>query len=255
MRTTVSCLGLVFVMCSQAVFAQIANVTDANGDAGKPIEWTGQTFTLAGQPWTNYTVGTLGDRSPAYVDRTHVYRTTPMLGSGTWSFPSYLEGASYIMTANDNRDNTNYTISLTLSQPAYVYLFIDNRGGANDGNRDNPPMLDTSTNSMGLGFMTWVLDSGFQPRTTGINRFGTDLSPNFTVPDELAIDESNNGSLDNYSSVYWRRFGAGTLTLSEFGLGGRNMYGVAVTLVPEPSAVSLALVGGFLALFLARRRQ
>lgn len=252
MKTTLFSLGVAVTLCSQVAFAQIANVTDANGDANRPIEWTGQTFTLAGQPWTNYTVGTFGDKSPAYVDRTHVYRTTPMLGSGTWNWPSYLQGASYIMTANDNRDNTNYSISLTLSQPAYVYLFIDNRGGGNDGNANDPPMLGTSTNMMGTGFMTWVLDDGFQGKTTGINRFGTSVSPNFTVPDELAMDESNNGTLDNYASVYWRRFGAGTVTLGEFGLGGRNMYGVAVTVVPEPSA--LALLGGALVFFALRRR-
>lgn len=253
MKTTLLRVAGILTMLSQASLAQqISNVTDANGDAGKPIEWTGQTFSVAGS-WTNYTVGTFTDHAPAYVDRAHVWRTTPMLGSGSWSIPSYLQGVSYIMTANDNRDNTNYSVSLTLSQPAYVYLLIDNRGGGNDNNSANPPSLDSSTNSMGLGFMTWVLDAGFQPRISGVNRYGTAQSPNFTVPDEIGIDEGNNGTIDNYNSVYFRRFGAGTLTLGEMSMAGRNMYGIAVTAVPEPS--TLALVSGALALWAFRRRS
>jgi hypothetical protein len=242
-------------LVTQAAFAQLVNVTHSGGDTNRPISWTGQILTVPGQAWTNYTVKAFGDKSPAFVDRTHVWTRTAMSGTNSpmWAFPAYLQDSAYVMTANDNRDNTNYSITLTLSQPAFVYLFIDNRAGGNDGNSANPPMLDTSTNMMGLGFMTWVLDNGFQPKITGVNRQGTDINPNFTIPDELGMDEGNNGTIDNWGSVYFRRFGAGTVVLGDQVMGGRNMYGLAIHPIPEPAG--LMLLAGLFGVWAVRRRR
>jgi hypothetical protein len=137
----------------------------------------------------------LNEDQLCFVDRTHQYN----------SIPTYLIGAEYVMTANDDKDNVNHELDVTLSEAVTVYLFLDNRiqGSAQGtgGQGVNP----------NLSGMPWVAAMGF-----------TDTG------DDIGIDESGDGDIDQWSSVFSKKFPAGTITLKGQlqGYGG-NMYGVA----------------------------
>jgi len=136
----------------------------------------------------------LGEDSLCYVDRTHQYNEVPEI----------LLEAEYIRTANDDKDNANYEMDVTLSQDVTLYLIVDNRipgGGGGQGVDPDPA---------GAG-MSWVADLGFED--TGL---------------DIGIDESGDGDIDQWSSVYAVPARAGTITLlAQNDGGGRNMYGVA----------------------------
>src|SRR5262245_110640 len=121
------------------------------------------------------------------------------------------------MSGNNNRDNTNYLLNVTISQPALVYLLIDNRLG--DSNNTNAPTFDAT-------HMQWVLDQGWAAVKTGINR-----SNDVNLADEVGIDEGADGSINNWYSVYRKSFPAGTFQLKQADNAGQNMYGVVVTSV------------------------
>lgn len=224
-----------------SAFPVITNVVETGGDldmAGGyydtgPAQWTGVTFSshqanepvpglAAGQP---YTVGFFGQHAPAYVDRNHRYTNAvpaPM--------PPYLDGQEYIMTGNDNRDNAGYLLDVYVATAVDVYLLIDNR--LQDGNNADPPTFGPN--------MQWVVDEGWQPVMTGVNRAG---DPN--RPDEVGIDESANDSIDQYFSVYKKSFPAGVFQLKQADNAGRNMYGVVVvSVVPPATPTNLQAVSG-----------
>jgi hypothetical protein len=139
----------------------------------------------------------LNENALCYVDRAHQYK----------SVPAYLIGAEYVMTANDDKDNGNHELDVTLSEAVTVYLFLDNRlqpsgTGSGTGQGVNPD----------LSGMPWVVTMGF-----------TDTG------NDIAIDEAGNGTIDRWSSVFSKKFPAGTITLKGDPQGyGGNMYGVAV---------------------------
>ena len=140
--------------------------------------------------------GILQDKSLCYVDRTHVYRT----------IPAYLLGiAEYVKQDNDDRTTATYEVDITLSARADVYLFIDYRVG--DTSNANPPALSATV-------MPWVATLGFVD--TG---------------EKLDIDESNDGSINQYFRIYKAQFPAGLITFKEQNSGGINMYGIAAILV------------------------
>lgn len=168
--------------------------------------------------------GPLGEGSLCFVDRT---ATTHGPGGHQYKdLPAYLLGADYVMTANNDRTVADFTLGVTLSQPATVYLLIDNRVG--DGAKENPPTL-------GGGVMDWVGTAGFV--ATG---------------DVVSIDEKGDGTIENYSSVYSLNVAAGTITLYQQNAGSLNMYGVAA--IPEPATIALLGLGG-LALLGRRKRS
>jgi hypothetical protein len=172
----------------------------------------------------NYSVGFFGNHAPAYVDRAHRYNHA----SNTVLIPDYLFGGEYIMNGNDNRDNATMTMDVTVSQAVQAYLLIDNRLG--DANNTNAPAFDAT-------HMQWVLDQGWAAVTTGNNRTG-----NATDPDEVGIDESADGTIDNWFSVYTKAFPAGTFQLKQADNAGQNMYGVVVTpAVGTPPDTSLGI--------------
>jgi hypothetical protein len=153
--------------------------------------------------------GILVDDSLCMVDRAHVYNQIPM----------FLDTAEYVKVSNVDRNVATYELDITLSADAYVYLFIDKRIG--DGVNTDPPLLTSK--------MTWVAEMGF-------------VDTGFAV----AIDEGNNGTLDNFGEIYKGFFKAGTVTLKQQDDGtGRNMYGVAA--IPEPMTLSLLALGGLIA--------
>jgi hypothetical protein len=161
--------------------------------------------------------GPLAENSLAYVDRTHIYQ----------GIPAYLLGAEYVMVANDDRDingGTGYMLDVTLSQDATLYLLIDTRVG--DGVKTDPATI-------GPNGMFWVQVFGWT--YTG---------------DTVSIDESANGSIDSWFSVFSKAVSAGTTTLYEQREGSLNMYGVVA--VPEPATIALLGLG---ALSLLRRKR
>jgi hypothetical protein len=134
--------------------------------------------------------------------------------------PPYLINGEYIMSGNDNRDNVPYTLDVTITRPATVYLLVDNRLGDSDG--ASPP-------AFGPTKMQWVLDEGWAAVLTGQNRVA-----DATRPDEVGIDEGADGTLNQWYSVYRKDFPAGTFQLKQADNAGQNMYGAVVTAAPRP---------------------
>jgi hypothetical protein len=251
--------SLAALLCACAVEAQnITNVVETGGDneATDTItaKWTGQTFTVSvanepvpgaviGQP---YTVGLFGHFAPTFVDRNHRYANDPVTGVATLPIPAYLVGNEYIMSGNDNRDdatNANYRLDVTVANESIAYMLIDNRMSASTAADDNldPPTFDAT-------HMQWILDQGWLATANGMNRLHDP-----TRPDELAIDEGADNTINQWYSVYYKRVPAGTFSLFQANNDGQNMYGVVVGPVPEPgSMLGLAAIG---ALGLMRRRR
>ncbi|MBX3748358.1 MAG: PEP-CTERM sorting domain-containing protein [Verrucomicrobiae bacterium] len=222
-------------------FPNIVSVIERNGDTDRPsAKATGMTFSIE-NPTGNvlipdYTVGPFLDGAKSMTDRTHQYTRT----SDSVGFPSYLMGHEYIMIANNNRDNANFELEITLANPSIVYLLIDNRLG--DGSNANPPTFTER--------MQWVPNELWIPISVNGNNAG-----NPAFPDTVGIDESADGSINQWSSVYAKLFPAGTLTLQEYGQDGQNMYGVVVASIPEPGPVTLLLLGGGLYALTRRHRR
>jgi hypothetical protein len=236
--------------------AAITSVVETGGDneATDTItaRFSGQTFTvsIAGEPipgaaiGSSYTVGVFGSSAPAFVDRNHRYLDDPGTAPGLQPLPipAYLVGNQYIMSGNDNRDNTSYSLLVTVDTPSRVFMLIDNRMSPDTSATDN---LDPPT--FGPGNMQWIVDQGWLATNTGLNRFSNSL-----VPDEVPIDEGADGSIQQWYSVYYRDVPAGNFTLLQADNAGQNMYGVVVMPVPEPATGGLALLAAF---GLLRRRR
>lgn len=234
-------VGLLFAtaLAAQAL-PNIVSVVERNGDTDRQAaKQTGITFDIENPTGTKlisgYRVGTFGEDAKSMTDRIHEYNAT----SATVPLPSYLVGKEYIMIANNNRDNANYQLDVTIAQHSLVYLLIDYRLG--DGDNTNPPNFTAN--------MKWVAEEFWVPISLNGNQAG-----NPAFPDTVGIDENADGSINNYSAVYMKVMPAGTFTLKQADNGGRNMYGVVVSAIPEPGVASLGLLGaGLLALRRPRR--
>lgn len=235
-------------LATASCFGQlITSVIQANGRTDRPNpQWTGQTF----EQWINgtrqaytYTVPFFGEEARSMPDRLFQYNGA----STTLALPSYLVGGEYVMTANNNRTQVPYRLDISVSAPVRAYLLVDNRVG--DNNTENPPDWASRPD------MAWVVDQGWLPMSTGLNRSG-----NLALPDEVGWDEDSSGdtlgigagvSINDWGSVYYHDFSAGTFsTYTEN--QGVNIYGVVVTTIPEPAAFPL-LGLGLAALICARR--
>jgi len=128
-----------------------------------------------------------------FVDRTHIYV----------EIPESLVGAEYVLLANDNKNMSTYELDLTISRNATVYVFVDNRMGGAAGGLDVEPNIDG---------MPWLGEMGFVD--TGL---------------DIGIDESADGSINQYFSIFALDVKAGITTIfgNTQGHGG-NMLGVAV---------------------------
>jgi hypothetical protein len=241
--------------CSVAVApaAVIVNVVETGGDNEVTdtitAKWTGQTFnvSITNEPFTGavignpFTVPAFGNQVPTFVDRNHRYQDDPGTGGGNpLAIPSYLLGLEYIMSGNDNRDNASYILDVTVSAPTRVYMLIDNRLG-------DPNSLNSDPPSFGPTKMQWILDEAWQATANGLNRFG-----NVGVPDEVPIDEGEDGTINQWYSVYYKDYAPGTFQLRQADNAGQNMYGAILQQIPEPTALSLAALG---VLGILRRRR
>lgn len=225
-------LGSLFV--TPAAAGIITNVVETGGDneATDTItaKWTGQTFavTQANEPipgavvGDNYTVGVFGTLAPTFVDRNHRYSDDTTISK---TIPAYLVGGEYIMSGNDNRDNASYKLDVTISSPANVYMLIDNR--LSDTSAATPPTFDPT-------HMQWILDQGWIPTNNGFNR-----TASTAVPDEVAIDEGADNTINNWFSVYKKSFAPGVFSLLQANNDGQNMYGVVLTIAAQPGDVDL----------------
>ena len=223
--------------------AQILSGASSNTDLGDSLSvaYTGQTIVLSdsvsvGGISSEYTVPMFGEDAKSMPDRLHEWNGVSV-GVG---LPGYLLGREYVMVANDGKFVADWEVTITLSQPARVYLLIDNRVG--DSDASNPPDLSVG--------MTWAgLASGWNPMKTGANSAG-----DTALPDEVGVDELFAGqepaigsgvSVDNRSSVYFKDFPSGDFSVFEINEGnGRNLYGLVVAPVPELGET--ALVSGLL---------
>ncbi len=201
----------------------ITSVVETGGDGTVTAKYTGQSFTGIA-PLGAYTVPPYSLLAKCFVDRTHAHTNA----SGAILIPSYLLGNDYILTRNDNRENTGFRLDVSVSQEVLVYMLVDNRIGDSTANNNNPPFNGTAITAW-TG-MTWMNTAGFRPVQTGINR-----TSNSTLPDEVGIDENADGSINTHYSVYSNRYPAGTFSLNQQGLAGNNMYAVVVQAV-GPSA-------------------
>jgi hypothetical protein len=134
----------------------------------------------------------LAEGSLTFVDRTHVYADVPEL----------VLGAQYVMLANDDKGISAYELDLTFAIKATLFVFVDNRmGGAAGGKGVNP----------NISGMPWLTDMGFVD--TGV---------------DIGIDESNDGSINQYFSIFSLAVEPGTITIygNTEGHTG-NMLGVA----------------------------
>ena len=219
----------------------IMDVVETGGDneATDTIvaQWTGQTFVsgIANEPLSNtaadapYTVGLFQEAAPTFVDRNHRYSQA----NTTLPIPSYLLGAEYIMSGNDNRDNDSYQLDVTVSQACVVYMLVDNRMPDGKANTSAPIFGTTRDSNMG-----WLPLDGFAGVFSGINRDGS-----LDRPDEIGIDESADGAgpglgINQWYSIYAKQFPAGTFSIYQANNPGRNMYGVVVAPVPDNPRVT-----------------
>jgi hypothetical protein len=134
----------------------------------------------------------LEENALTFVDRTHVYA----------DIPEFILGAQYIMLANDNKNMSGYELDVTMAADATLYVFVDNRMGGAAGGKDVNPNID------GMGWLTEMdfVDTG----------------------EDIGIDESFDGGINQYFSIYSLSVTVGTITIygNTEGHGG-NMLGVA----------------------------
>jgi len=113
-----------------------------------------------------------------------------------------LIGADYLKVANDDRSANPYRLNVGLAQDATVYVAVDNRV-----NR--------------AAMRQWMRAYGFRDTDPAATPSSTDRDY------DIGYDESGDGDIDNWASVYWGNFPAGSVDLFQQAQGGTGMYVVA----------------------------
>lgn len=151
-----------------------------------------------------------GEGFVAYTDRTHTLV----------SVPSVLVGGHYLQTRQGDKTNASLSVSFNADPGTTVFVLIDNRvgdgiGGTNPvSGSDNPPVASA---------LPWLAANGFLD--SGL---------------DIGIDENNDGSINNTSSVFFRHvdsdpgtpddlFNLGSLDTTSPTINDRSVYSVVIT--------------------------
>lgn len=178
----------------------ISAVSETNGEP-EGISFTGQTY-------GGSVVPTFDEDVLSYTDRTHEWN-----GITTAGLPLYLVGGDYVMTANDARDNNSYTLDVTLAQPAYLYLFRDNR--------DMGSIPAWYTDGVGID----LTDTGHD---VGNDNNGDGTGAGNGINDQMSVFVATDTTTGN------TLLAAGTYQLLESRTAGHGMYGVVAS-TEEPA--------------------
>lgn len=108
------------------------------------------------------------------------------------AFPSYLEGQQYVSFSQEVRHYTNYQCTVAVTGPATFYLLVDNR--VNEFSSEKP----YSDPVFGAPDTEWVLANGWVRVDTGLTGGLTTTNRG----DYVAIDEGNNGTLNQVYSIF-----------------------------------------------------
>ena len=183
------------------------------------------------EPAMLVTDGSFGDDALTFSDRTHEHNAAEFDADGLLTtaggtavpLPSYLVGNNYVKFANNARDQAGYSATITAVEPAYWYLLLDNRIDGPAGTTGSP---NTSDPVLGGGFQ-WVIDGGWQRVNTGI-------SPNGQA-DYTGVDESGDGGLNQFYSVWTLPEPSTSVTVNNNGVGGSNMIALVVGTEASPT--------------------
>jgi MYXO-CTERM domain-containing protein len=195
---TLSGLAAAAVLSITSAASAIPLVTDVvesgTGLDPVPAATTGESFNHPNLG-VGFTVGTFAEDRPAFTDRTHQWN-----GEAAGNpLPAELIGHEYVMIANDNRGVANYQLDVSLSAPADLYVFIDQRA-------------DKILNTQWLAQQGWVATG----QVVGVDENGDGVGPG--------------GSIQNRSDVFVKKnVQAGVTSLFQAGSAGMNMYGVVAT--------------------------
>ena len=165
---------------------------------------------------------------PALADRVHTHRGPAFDAAGVLNvngvnpvaLPPYLLGQPYVRFANDARENAGYSAVVTCDSPTIFYLLVDNRinGPVGAGNKT------ITTDPVLGGVLQWVIDGGWERVRTG-------MTPN-GQGDFTAIDEANDGTRNNFYSVYRLAAPASSVTVRNNGVTGHN--NICLIAAPAP---------------------
>lgn len=167
----------------------------------------------------------LNDTNLARNDRSHTLIEIPdELLEDNATQPD--EIAEMIQLSNSDKAATDILHEVTLSRLSVLYVGIDNRQFDNGGG------TTVQTNEY-----SWMSDTSFTGLPSAFINTGR----------IIGVDENNNGSANQYFTLFAAIAPAGTYTLGAHEGGGNNMYIVIaddhVLAVPEPAGVALAMFG------------
>ena len=189
------------------------------GGGGPPVELTLVEEGLDGDDPSIIENSAYGEDALTFSDRTHEHNGAAfdsasgdlaVAGDLVIDLPSYLVSQSYVRFANNARDNADFVATVTASGPTQWFLLVDNRlDGPNANSKEN-----TSDPILG-GTLQWIIDGGWERVNTGI-------SPN-GQPDFVGVDESGDGGLNQFYSIYTLPEPSTSVTINGNNIGGTNM--------------------------------
>ncbi len=136
----------------------------------------------------------LNDTNPLRNDRTHVLIDIP-----DW----ITSDAEMVQLSNSDKDSASINHLITVDDPAALYIGIDNRQFGNPGGQDIQER-----------FYSWMTDAEF----TGLP------GPFFTTEQIIGVDENNNGSANQYFTLFQTLVDSGQYNFGAHEGGGNNMY-------------------------------
>lgn len=238
-------IGIVGYAASPAVALPLISSLVENGAMLDPAS---AVVSSATSPGPGGTSGALLNESFQFADRTHEFTNARTNAAGVLTtaesgtlraFPHYLLGLEYIQISNDNREDTDYSLDVTLSAPVTAFLMLDNRNNGpasmNNDPNTNDPILG--------GPLQWVIDDGWARVNSGIMPNG---QADYVGSDEGAAVATDNpaervhtgagnvagpgNGLNQFYAIYRKNFPAGQhigFTKAN-GIPGGATYSVAV---------------------------